>query len=150
MGSTGPTGSAGHEDVPDTGGTPGLDLERFARWFSGACPGEAGGPLSGQLLAGGKSNLTYEVSDGTRAWVVRRPPLGHVLATAHDMRREYQVISSLAATPVPVPGTVLLCEDPDVIGAPFYVMDFVEGTPYRVEDQLTALGPARTRAVALT
>jgi len=102
MGNTAPSGNTGHDAVPDTGGTPGLDLDRFAGWFSGARPGEIGGPLSGRLLAGGKSNLTYEVSDGTRAWVVRRPPLGHVLATAHDMRREYQVISALRDTGVPV------------------------------------------------
>ncbi|TFV31783.1 phosphotransferase family protein [Streptomyces sp. T1317-0309] len=63
--------------------------------------------------------------------VVRRPPLGHVLATAHDMKREHRVISALHPTAVPVPCTVLLCEDESVLGAPFYVMDFVEGTPYR-------------------
>src|ERR1041384_4966905 len=106
---------------------PGLDLERFAGWFAQACPGEVGGPLAGRLLAGGKSNLTYEVTDGTRAWVVRRPPLGHVLATAHDMRREYQVISALRDTSVPVAAAYALCEDAEVLGAPFYVMSRVDG-----------------------
>jgi aminoglycoside phosphotransferase (APT) family kinase protein len=129
-------------------GIPGLDLARFAPWFSAACPGQAGAPLAGELIAGGKSNLTYQVTDGRRTWVVRRPPLGHVLATAHDMRREYQVISALRDTGVPVPRTYALCEDPDVLGAPFYVMSKVDGTAYRLAGQMTALGPGRTRAIA--
>jgi aminoglycoside phosphotransferase (APT) family kinase protein len=127
---------------------PGLDLERFAVWFDGACPGEAGGPLHGRLIAGGRSNLTYEISDGTRSWVVRRPPLGHVLATAHDMGREYRVITALRDTGVPVPLTYGLCTDPDVLGAPFYVMSKVDGVPYRTADQLAELGPLRVRAIA--
>jgi aminoglycoside phosphotransferase (APT) family kinase protein len=131
---------------------PGLDLERFAGWFARACPGEMGGPLSGalsgRLLAGGKSNLTYEVSDGTRSWVVRRPPLGHVLATAHDMRREYQVISALRGTGVPVAAVYALCEDPGVLGAPFYVMSLVDGIAYRTAEQMAATGAERTRAIA--
>jgi aminoglycoside phosphotransferase (APT) family kinase protein len=127
---------------------PGLDLVRFTTWFGGACPGEIGGPLTGRLIAGGRSNLTYEVSDGTRSWVVRRPPLGHVLATAHDMGREYRVISALRDTSVPVPLTYALCTDPDVIGAPFYVMSDVDGVAYRTADQIAVLGPTRIRAIA--
>src|ERR1700679_418748 len=110
---------------------PGLDLARFAAWFDRACPGEIGGPLRGRLIAGGRSNLTYEVSDGTRSWAVRRPLLGHVLATAHDIAREYRVISALRDTSVPVPLTSALCTDPDVLGAPIYVMSEVDGVPYR-------------------
>ncbi len=127
---------------------PGLDLERFAAWFDAACPGEIGGPLQGRLIAGGRSNLTYEVSDGARNWVVRRPPLGHVLATAHDMAREYRVIAALRDTNVPVPRSYALCTDPGVLGAPFYVMSSVNGIAYRTADQLTALGPDRTRVIA--
>ena len=127
---------------------PGLDLERFAAWFDTACPGEIGGPLQGRLIAGGRSNLTYGVSDGTRSWVVRRPPLGHVLATAHDMAREYRVITALRDTNVPVPTSYALCTDPDVLGAPFYVMSTVDGVAYRTAAQLTAVGPARARAIA--
>jgi aminoglycoside phosphotransferase (APT) family kinase protein len=127
---------------------PGLDLERFAAWFDGTCPGEIGGPLRGRLISGGRSNLTYEVSDGTRNWVVRRPPLGHVLATAHDMGREYRVISALRETSVPVPLAYALCADPDVLGAPFYVMSKVDGTPYRTADELAEVGPARARVIA--
>ncbi len=127
---------------------PGLDLERFTAWFDAACPGEIGGPLQGRLIAGGRSNLTYEVSDGTRNWVVRRPPLGHVLATAHDMAREYRVITALRDTNVPVPLSYALCTDPDVLGAPFYVMSSVNGVAYRTAEQLGAVGPDRARAIA--
>ena len=127
---------------------PGLDLARFATWFDDVSPGEIGGPVRGRLISGGRSNLTYEVSDGTRAWVVRRPPLGHVLATAHDMGREYRVITALRDTDVPVPLTYALCTDPDVLGAPFYVMSKVDGVPYRTADQLAEVGPIRARAIA--
>lgn len=127
---------------------PGLDLPQFAAWFDGACPGEIGGPLRGQLIAGGRSNLTYEVTDGTKSWVVRRPPLGHVLATAHDMRREYQVITALRDTDVPVPRAYALCSDADVLGAPFYVMAKVDGIAYRTAEQVAPLGPARIQAIA--
>ncbi|CAL9405097.1 phosphotransferase family protein [Streptomyces sp. NPDC088935] len=128
---------------------PGLDLDRLRVLLDRERPGLVTGPLSGRLIEGGRSNLTYAVSDGTARWVVRRPPLGHVLATAHDMRREHRVISALHPTDVPVPRPVLLCEDEEVLGAPFYVMEFVDGTPYRTAEQLAPLGPERTRAAVL-
>ncbi|MFJ2059164.1 phosphotransferase family protein [Streptomyces sp. NPDC087908] len=128
---------------------PGLDPERLRRLLDRELPGLVSGPLEGRLIEGGRSNLTYVVTDGTGRWVVRRPPLGHVLATAHDMRREHRVISALHATDVPVPETLLLCEDDSVLGAPFYVMEFVDGTPYRSAAELAPLGPERTRAAVL-
>ncbi|MFH8977528.1 phosphotransferase family protein [Streptomyces sp. NPDC017890] len=128
---------------------PGLDLDRLRGLLDRERPGLVTGPLSGRLIEGGRSNLTYAVSDGTAHWVVRRPPLGHVLATAHDMKREHRVISALHPTDVPVPRPVLLCEDEEVLGSPFYVMEFVEGTPYRTAGQLAPLGPERTRAAVL-
>ncbi|MFJ6726717.1 phosphotransferase family protein [Streptomyces sp. NPDC091281] len=129
---------------------PGLDLDRLGALLGRERPGLVTGPLTGRLIEGGRSNLTYAVEDGTSRWVVRRPPLGHVLATAHDMAREHRVISALHPTSVPVPRPVLLCEDTDVLGAPFYVMEFVGGTPYRTADQLAPLGPARTRDAVLS
>ncbi|MEU6010492.1 phosphotransferase family protein [Streptomyces sp. NPDC047453] len=129
---------------------PGLDLDRLRGLLDRERPGLVRGPLTGRLIEGGRSNLTYAVSDGASQWVVRRPPLGHVLATAHDMGREHRVISALHPTEVPVPRTVLLCEDEDVLGAPFYVMEFVEGTPYRTADQLAPLGEERTRNAVLS
>ncbi|MFD9391549.1 phosphotransferase family protein [Streptomyces sp. NPDC060000] len=132
---------------------PGLDLDRLRALLERERPGLVGGPLTGRLIEGGRSNLTYAVSDGAAKWVVRRPPLGHVLATAHDMRREHRVISALHPTSVPVPRPVLLCEDPEngaAPGAPFYVMEFVEGTPYRTADELVPLGEQRTRDAVLS
>jgi aminoglycoside phosphotransferase (APT) family kinase protein len=135
--------------MTDTDALRGLDLDRLRDLLDRKRPGLVAGALRAERIEGGRSNLTYRVSDGASQWVVRRPPLGHVLATAHDMTREHRVMSALAPTGVPVPRTVLLCEDPAVLGAPFYVMDFVEGTPYRTETQLRALGPERTRGLAL-
>jgi aminoglycoside phosphotransferase (APT) family kinase protein len=130
-----------------TGTVPGLDLDRLAAWFGEFIPG-AGERLSATVIAGGKSNLTYVVTDGEREWIVRRPPLGHVLATAHDMRREYRVMTALRDTAVPVPVTYGLCRDDAVVGAPFYVMERVGGTPYRRATELVPLGPERTRAIS--
>ncbi|MEU3739381.1 MULTISPECIES: phosphotransferase family protein [unclassified Streptomyces] len=129
---------------------PGLDLDQLRGHLDRERPGLVGGPLTARLIEGGRSNLTYAVTDGATRWVVRRPPLGHVLATAHDMKREHRVISALHhGTDVPVPTPVLLCEDTDVLGAPFYVMDFVEGTPFRTAEELAPLGAERTRAAVL-
>jgi aminoglycoside phosphotransferase (APT) family kinase protein len=126
---------------------PGLDLPSFRTWFEQACPGQVSGPLTGSLIAGGRSNLTYEITDGSRHWIIRRPPLGHVLETAHDMSREYRVMHALRSTAVPVPVTYANCVNPDVIGAPFYVMQRVPGIPYRDASELMALGAARTAQI---
>ena len=79
------------------------------------------------LIAGGKSNLTYRVDSPAGSVILRRPPLGHVLPTAHDMAREHRVMSALAGTAVPVPAMLHLCTDAEVLGQPFYVMERVEG-----------------------
>ena len=126
---------------------PGLDLAALAAWWPDHV-GPLGGALDATLIAGGKSNLTYRVGDGEGAWIVRRPPLGHVLATAHDMAREYRVMTALRDTEVPVPTTYALCEDPDVLGAPFYVMARVEGTPFRLAAELEPLGADRVRGIS--
>ena len=83
--------------------------------------------LEFELIGDGRSNITYRVSAGERSWVLRRPPLGHVLPTAHDMAREFRVIAALADTPVPVPRAFALCEDTKVNDAPFYVMEYTPG-----------------------
>ena len=126
---------------------PGLDLPRLGAYLDRTHPGLAVGPLRGRLIEGGRSNLTYAVTDGVSRWVLRRPPLGHVLATAHDMAREHRVISALRDTAVPVPRTVALCRDETVLGAPFYLMEYVPGTPYRSAEQLAELGPRATAAL---
>ncbi len=107
-------------------------------------PGFADGELSAEVIAGGKSNLTYVVrAAGADSWVLRRPPLGHVLATAHDMAREYRVMTALGQTAVHVPVTHFLCTDPEVIGAPFYVMQNVPGTVYRSSRETGTLSAER-------
>ena len=125
----------------------GLDLERLGPWFAEHVPG-AGSELSATFISGGKSNLTYIVGDGSSEWIVRRPPLGHVLATAHDMGREYRVMSALQPTEVPVPVTYAFCDDESVIGANFYVMEKIDGFPYRTAEQLAPLGAERVRAIS--
>ena len=105
-------------------------------------------PLDFEPIAGGLSNLSYQVTDrnGSR-WVLRRPPLGHVLATAHDMSREFRIIDALTPTNVPVPPLVGLCTDDSVNGAPFYVMEFVDGVVARNVVAAESLNPeARQRA----
>jgi aminoglycoside phosphotransferase (APT) family kinase protein len=125
---------------------PGVDLGRLGGYLARVSPELAGGPLTGELIPGGRSNLTYVISDGHQEWVLRRPPLGHVLATAHDMAREHRVLTALAGTAVPVPATLLLGPDPEVLGAPFYLMEKVDGTVYRTAAQTATLTPdQRTR-----
>ncbi|NMN98362.1 phosphotransferase family protein [Antrihabitans stalactiti] len=129
--------------------TPGLDLDLdvLGRWFAAHIPG-AGDEIRATLIAGGRSNLTYVVTDGSHEWIVRRPPLGHVLATAHDMAREHRVMSALQSTGVPVPRTFAMCTDSAVLGADFYVMERCAGTPYRTAAELELLGPERTRTIS--
>ncbi|XNL31488.1 phosphotransferase family protein [Longispora sp. K20-0274] len=117
-------------------------------WLDTTRPGLVTGDLTAERIVGGKSNLTYVLTDGAHRWVLRRPPIGHVLATAHDMGREYTVLGALAPTAVPVPATVAHCPDPAVLGAPFYVMAHVDGTVYRSAAQTAGLDPARARTVA--
>ncbi len=96
-------------------------------------------PLDYEKIHGGMSNLTFLVTDqGASRWVLRRPPLGKTLGSAHDMGREVRVVSALAGTGVPVPPVVGYCEDPEVTGAPFYVMEFVEGPVIRGAEQAAA------------
>lgn len=103
-----------------------LDTASVARHLAEAGL-ELAGPLSAQLITTGRSNLTYRLTDGAAEWILRRPPLGHVLATAHDMGREFTVLRALAGTAVPVPRAIHLCEDQSVIGAQFLLMEYVTG-----------------------
>jgi aminoglycoside phosphotransferase (APT) family kinase protein len=117
---------------------PGLDLSRAAPYLTEAWDGVPAGPFSATVISGGKSNLTYVVTDGVTSVVLRRPPLGFVLPSAHDMAREYRVISALSAIGFPVPRPLLLCTDPDVIGAQFYLMSYVDGVILGAGADLTA------------
>ena len=129
-------------DVP-----PGIPSPaRLAGWLNDHVPGGPVELTDIQLIAGGRSNLTYRLTvsgpngtEGGRLLVLRRPPLGHVLPTAHDMSREYRVLSALAGTQVPVAPLVAACTDDEVIGAPFYVMEHVPGIVIRTRADTNGL-----------
>ena len=122
-------------------------MAKVGVWLEANVDG-AVGPFTAELIGGGRSNLTFTVTgaDGRRL-VVRRPPLGHVLATAHDMAREHRIIAALGPTPVPVPAALGLCTDEAVNGAPFYVMGFVDGEVLDTPEKGRQLEPA-VRAAA--
>ena len=117
----------------------GIDVEPVSTWLAAHIPG-AQAPFTFDLIAGGHSNLTYRVQgvDGAPL-VLRRPPMGHVLATAHDMAREHRIIAAVGATGVPVAPALGLCTDEEVNGAPFYVMGFVEGNVLDSPDKAALL-----------
>jgi aminoglycoside phosphotransferase (APT) family kinase protein len=126
----------------------GIDGERVGTWLEANVPGAAG-PFAYVRIAGGRSNLTYSVTDSAgHRWALRRPPLGKALGSAHDMGREHTVVSALAATPVPVAPIAGYCTDEAVNEAPFYVMDFIEGPILRQrEDAETFPDQADRRAI---
>ena len=126
----------------------GIDVEAVTDWLMERVPGVQP-PLSFSLIAGGRSNLTYRVSDAAGgAWVLRRPPRGTLLASAHDMGREHRIIAALARSPVPVPPVVGLSPDDSVNGAPFYVMDFVDGLVIRNPEEAAKVGESIRWAAA--
>ena len=132
---------------------PGLDVARLDTWLRRTHPGLATDePLRATLFAGGRSNLTYRVDGARVPLVLRRPPLGHVQETAHDMAREHRVIRALGSTRVPVPATVDLVDDVDGAagtGTPFFVMERVEGEALRDPAQNAGWSPAELRALSL-
>ncbi len=123
----------------------GIDTDRVSSWLDANIAG-ASSPFEFALIAGGRSNLTYAVTDSNgHRYVLRRPPLARVLATAHDMGREHRIISAVGRTVVPVPVALGLCTDCEVNGAPFYVMSYVDGvvldSPERAAELPIALRP---------
>lgn len=129
-----------------------LDCARIREWL-GEVGGVTVGRLSARLIAGGRSNPTYELSDGNEQWILRRPPHGHLLPTAHDMAREYRAMSSLTGTAVPVPKTLGMSSDTSLIGAPFYVMEKLDGITLRTPAdtaQLTEIQRAELSETMIT
>ncbi len=109
----------------------GIEVEPVSRWIAERVE-RAEPPFSYELIAAGGSNLTYRVIDANGSpWALRRGPTGHALATAHDMRREWRIMSALESSTVPVPRCAAYCDDAAVNGADFYVMEFVEGRVLR-------------------
>jgi aminoglycoside phosphotransferase (APT) family kinase protein len=106
---------------------PGIDLHRVGDWLAEHVP-ELTTPLSFTRIGEGQSNLTFRVDDAAgRRLVLRRPPLGEILASAHDVVREHRILTALHPAGFPVPRTIGVCEDVSVTGAPFYAMEHVDG-----------------------
>ena len=127
--------------------TEAVPVEDLDAWLRQTVPAHEG-PLTVTHLSGGSSNLTFRVRDDRHDWVLRRPPHGTVLATANDMGREFRVQSGLAGTDIPVARTVALCEDSAVIGAPFYLMEYVDGVVYSDADAVAHLSDADAAAAS--
>ncbi|MDQ6836969.1 MAG: phosphotransferase family protein [Actinomycetota bacterium] len=141
-------GSASAEVTGRPGRPEGIDPAKVSAWFAENIPGVSL-PLDFELIAGGRSNLTYQVVDDTsQRYVLRRPPTGPLLPTAHDMGREHRIIAAMGAAGVPVPSALGLCTDTAVNGAPFYVMNFADGHVLRTEEEATASLDEPTRSVA--
>jgi aminoglycoside phosphotransferase (APT) family kinase protein len=123
---------AGGNDAPavpisEAADAPGIEVAAVDAWLGAHVPGAAP-PFRYDLVAAGGSNLTFRITDSAGStWALRRPPTAHVLASAHDMGREWRIIAGLDGSPVPVPAAVAYCDDVAVTGAPFYVMGFVDG-----------------------
>ena len=128
----------------------GVDVEPVSAWLVDHIEG-CQSPFRFELIAGGRSNLTYIVTDANgRRMVLRRPPLGQILATAHDMAREYRIISALVGTGVPVAETLGVCTEPAVNGETFYVMDYVDGVVLSSPDRAETLTAPQRHAAALS
>ncbi|BBY56114.1 phosphotransferase family protein [Mycobacterium koreense] len=123
----------------------GLDLDRLDGYLRGIGVARSGG-LRAELITGGRSNLTFLVSDDASRWVLRRPPLHGLTPSAHDMAREYRVVAALADTAVPVARAIAHCADDSVLGAPFQMVDYVAGRTVRTRTDLDALGGPDTIA----
>jgi aminoglycoside phosphotransferase (APT) family kinase protein len=119
-------------------GPPGLDLGALDAYFAAHVP-DCRGALRATVVAGGRSNLTYRVTDGNTTWAVRRPPLGGLTPSAHDIGREHRVTSALRGSGVAVAEAVAYCADTDVIGAPFSVAAWVDGRVLRTRAEADAL-----------
>ena len=125
-----------------------IDLPRLTDFLSRTVEGGLRGPLHRRLISGGRSNPTYELSDGERTWILRRPPFGEVLESAHDMMRESRVVTALQDSVVPVPTVVASYAGDDVLGAPFYVMDKIDGITLRTHDDTAELSPDQRAELA--
>ncbi|MGE5697864.1 MAG: phosphotransferase family protein [Candidatus Sericytochromatia bacterium] len=124
----------------------GLDLAALDRYLR-QTDIPRNGELRAELVAGGRSNLTFKVHDDDSAWILRRPPLHGLTPSAHDMAREYKVVAALGGTKVPVAKAVALCEDEAVLGAPFAIVEYVDGRVIRTRGELQALGAEVDRCI---
>jgi len=126
----------------------GVRLDRLGAWIASSAPHLGGDGLTATLITGGRSNLTYRLETEGRRFVLRRPPLGNILPTAHDMAREYRVLAGLHGSAVPVPEPLAYCDDPSVIGAPFYLMEHVPGAALAAVDDAARLTPGEAARIS--
>lgn len=126
----------------------GLDLEALGAYLEGVIGSPGPNSLTAELIAGGRSNPTYSITDGSRHWVLRRPPYGEYVKSGHDMGREVRAMSALRDSLVPVPTIVAFCENASVLGAPFYVMERMDGRTYRTQDDTRSLPEEQRGEVA--
>lgn len=132
-------------------GPEGYRVDAVEAWIQGNVP-DLSPPFKWTRLEGGHSNLTYRLDDADgRCAVIRRPPQGELLPKAHDMSREWALISALGPTPVPVPAAMGFCESPDVTGAWFYVMGLIDGHPlYNADDTRRWVPQEHRRKMAMS
>lgn len=123
-----------------------VPTEPLAAFLDSHVESGRGLPLSVTKIGEGKSNLTFQIERGDQRWVLRRPPMGDLPETAHDMLREHRVLSALAGTPVRTPKPLAVCDDPSVIGVPFYLMETVDGVVVR-NDLPEAFTPEHRRSM---
>lgn len=128
---------------------PGIDRPKLTAFLRDNLAEPLAGPLQLAIISGGKSNPTYQMTDGVHRWILRRQPLGHVLPSAHDMGREYRVINALGCTAVPVPEAVVLCESSNILGGNFYVMDEVSGRGIKTPDDAQQLSEVERRQLSM-
>jgi aminoglycoside phosphotransferase (APT) family kinase protein len=131
---------------------PGLDVDGLTHWLASIHPDLAGGELRAAVIAGGRSNLTYRIDGARIPLILRRPPLGHVLSSAHDMRREHRVISALHGSTVPVPAVVDVVDDTEnrnVTGTVFFLMERAPGRVLARREQNSDYSPAALRTLSV-
>jgi aminoglycoside phosphotransferase (APT) family kinase protein len=147
-----PGSTAGNSTGPgESRPLPGLNVRALQDWLLLNQPELVGAvPLSATLIAGGRSNLTYAIRGAAEPLVLRRPPLGHVQSTAHDMAREFRVISALRGSRVPVPRAVRYVDDASAgVDGPFYLMERVKGRPIVTREANAPYSPSQLRELSL-
>jgi aminoglycoside phosphotransferase (APT) family kinase protein len=136
--------------MPDTSQVVGLDPASVTRWFDHLAI-EFTGPLRFDRIGLGQSNLTYLVRDAdNRRWVLRRPPLGQLLASAHDVAREARIMAALATTDVPAPQILGVAQDPEIADVPLVLMEFIDGQVVDTMAIAESLAPQRRRQIGVS
>jgi aminoglycoside phosphotransferase (APT) family kinase protein len=136
--------------VPDSSRIVGIDPEAVTRWF-GLLEVGFTGPLRFERIGLGQSNLTYLARDADdRRWVLRRPPLGQLLASAHDVAREARIMAALAPTDVPVPEILGVAQDPEISDVPLVLTEFIDGQVVDTMEIAESLAPQRRRQIGVS